>query len=136
MQRYERCSLKNNRFKGVKNYFTDALLYEEASKASKELLPNDDDSGNEADSESEGDTPATLACEPIVACFNDPQCNNPSEDDDEWVINENVIFNYPVSVELLEYVNSSSLHMPLQKIKHDQYICGVCGRVHLCGPSI
>jgi len=46
----------------VKNYFTDALLYHEASKTSKEPLPDDDDSGNETDSESEGDTPATLAC--------------------------------------------------------------------------
>jgi len=44
-------------FKGVKNYFTDALLYQEIGKASKEPLPDDDDSGNEADSESEGDTP-------------------------------------------------------------------------------
>ena len=59
-------------FKGVKNYYTDALLYHEASKASKELLPEDDDSGNEGDSESEEDTPATLACEPIVAYFNNP----------------------------------------------------------------
>ena len=41
-------------------------------KASKEPLHDDDDSGNEADSESEGDTPATLACEPIVAYFNNP----------------------------------------------------------------
>ena len=71
------------RFKGVENYFTDALLYQEISKASKEPFPDDDDSGNEADSESEGDTPATLVGEPIVACFNNPQCNNPIEDDDE-----------------------------------------------------
>ena len=75
----------------MKNYFTDALLYQEIGKTSKERLSNNNDSGNEADSESEGDTLATLACEPIVACFNDPQCNNPSEDDDEWVINDNVI---------------------------------------------
>jgi len=78
-------------------------------------LPDDNDSDNEADSESEGDTPVTVACEPIVACFNDPQCNNPSEDDDEWVINENVIFDYPVSVKSLESVDNSSLHMPLHK---------------------
>jgi len=39
-------------------------------------LPDDDDSGNEADSESEGDTPTTLAYKLIVACFNDPKCNN------------------------------------------------------------
>jgi len=78
-------------------------------------LPNDDDSGNEADSKSEGDTPAILACEPIVAYFNDPQCNNPSGDDDEWVINVNVIFDYPASVKLFESVDNSSLHMPLHK---------------------
>jgi len=71
--------------KGVENYFTDALLYQEINKAPKEPLPDDDDSGNEADSECEGDTPATPACEPIVVYFNDPQYNNPSEDDDEWV---------------------------------------------------
>ena len=45
-------------FNGVKNYFTDALLYQKISKASKQPLPNDDDNGNEADSESEGDMPA------------------------------------------------------------------------------
>jgi len=106
---------KRQPFKGVKNYFTDALLYQEISKAPKELLPDDDDSGNEADSESESDTPAIPACEPIVANFNDPQCNNPSEDDDEWVINENVIFDYPASVKLFESINNSSLHMPLRK---------------------
>ena len=56
----------------MKNYFTNVLLYQEANKASKELLLDDDDSGNEADSESEVDTPATLAYEPIETCFNDP----------------------------------------------------------------
>jgi len=53
-------------------------------------LLEDDDSGNEADSESEEDTPATFAFKPIVAYFNDPKCNNPIEDDGEWVINKNV----------------------------------------------
>ena len=56
-------------FKGVKNYFTDALLYQEANKVSKPLL-EDNDSGNEADSESEEDTPGTLSFKPIVAYLN------------------------------------------------------------------
>jgi len=103
-------------FKGVENYFTDALLYQKFSKTSKESLPDNDDSGNEADSESEGNTPATLVSEPIVACFNNPQCNTPSEDDDEWVINDNVSFDYPVSLKLFESVANSSLHMPLHKL--------------------
>ena len=44
----------------MENYFTDALLYQEIGEASKESLPDDDDSGNEADSESEADMPAIL----------------------------------------------------------------------------
>jgi len=44
----------------VKNYFTDALLYLEANKVAKELLPEDDNSGNEADSESKEDMPLLL----------------------------------------------------------------------------
>jgi len=107
--------LRINHSKWWKNYFTDALLYQEVSETSKDSLPDNDDSDNEADSESKGDMPATLVSEPIVACFNNPQCNNPSEDDDEWVINDNVFFDYPVSVKLFESVTNSSLHMPLHK---------------------
>jgi len=99
----------------VENYFTDALLHQEVSEMSKDLLPDNDDSGNEADSESEGDTPVTLVSEPIIACFNNPQCNTLPEDDDKWVINDNIFFNYPVSVELFESVANSSLHMSLHK---------------------
>ena len=58
-------------FKGVENYFTDALLYQEANKVAKEQLLKDDDSDNEADSELEEDMPATLTFKPIVAYRND-----------------------------------------------------------------
>jgi len=57
----------------VENYFTDALLYQETGKTSKESLPDDDDSGNEADLESEADMPAILIGEPIIACLNNLQ---------------------------------------------------------------
>jgi len=56
--------------KGVENYFTDTLLYQEANKVAKERLLEDDDNGNEADSELEEDTLATLAFKPIVAYLN------------------------------------------------------------------
>jgi len=47
-----------------------------------------------------------LLHEPIVACFNDPQCNNPVGDDaDEWMINENAVFDYPESVGLLKSID-------------------------------
>jgi len=99
----------------VENYFTDALLYQEAGETSKEPLPDDDDSGNEADSESEADMPAILINEPIVVCLNNPQCNTPSEEEGEWVINDNISFDYPARTELLGSITNSSLHMPLPK---------------------
>jgi len=102
-------------FKGVENYFTDALLYQEAGETPKEPLPDDDESGNEADSESETGIPAILIGEPIIACLNNPQCNTSSEDEGEWVINDNISFDYPVSVGLFESIMDSSLHMPLHK---------------------
>jgi len=54
-------------FKRVKNYFTDTLFYWEITKVAKEPFPDDIDSDNEADSESEEDMLATFAIEPIVA---------------------------------------------------------------------
>ena len=65
----------------MNNYFTDALLYQEVSEASKDSLPNNDDSSNEADSESEDGTSATLVGKPIIAYFN-PQCNTLSEEEE------------------------------------------------------
>jgi len=47
-------------FKGVENYFTDSLLYQENSKVAKEPSPDDIDSGNEANSESRDDPTATF----------------------------------------------------------------------------
>ena len=48
-------------FKGVENYFTDALLYQEADIVAKEPLLESDDSGNEADLEPEEDAPTIVA---------------------------------------------------------------------------
>ena len=39
----------------------------------------------------------------------------PSEDEGEWVINDNISFDYPVSIELFGSITDSSLHMPLHK---------------------
>ena len=104
---------KKQPFKGVENYFTNALLYQEANKVAKELLLEDDDSGNKTDSEPEEDMPATFAFKSIIAYFNDPKCNNPIENVGEWVINENVTFDNPVSIDLFKSADDSSLHMPL-----------------------
>jgi len=107
---------KKQLFKGVENYFTDALLYQEANKVAKEPLLDDDDSGNEEDSEPEEDMPTTFAFKPIVAYLNNPECNNPIEDDEEWVINENITCDHPMSVDLYKSANDTSLHMPLSML--------------------
>jgi len=60
--------------------------------------------------------PAIFAFKPIVAYLNDPECINLVEDDDEWVINENVTFDYPVSVDVFNSVDNGSLHMPLSML--------------------
>ena len=96
----------------MENYFTDALLYQEAGGALKEPLPDDDESGNEADSESEAGIPDILVGEPIIACLDDPLCNAPSEDEGEWVINDNVSFDYPASI---GSITDDSLHVPVHE---------------------
>ena len=52
--------------------------------------------------------------EPIVAYINDPDCNNPIKNEGEWVLNENVIFDYFLClVNVFESVDISFLHMTL-----------------------
>ena len=48
-------------FKGVENYFTDSLLYQEDIEPLKQSLPDDLDSGKETDSELKEDAPATIS---------------------------------------------------------------------------
>jgi len=79
----------------------------------KPLLDNVDN-GTEADAESEEDAPATLVMEPIIAYLGSPECNNPAKNDGEWVINENVAFDYSLCLDhAFNSVDTSSLHMPL-----------------------
>jgi len=42
-------------FKGVENYFTDSLLYQDSLEADENSHPKELDSGNEADTEPEED---------------------------------------------------------------------------------
>jgi len=79
-------------FKGVENYFTDSLLYQENNEPVKEPLPNDVDSCNEVNSKSKEDLAAIFTLELIIAYLDDPDCNNPAENEGEWVLNENVAF--------------------------------------------
>ena len=80
----------------------------------KEPLPDNVDSGNEAYSKSEESALATFSMERIIAYLDEPDCNNPAENEGEWVLNENVNFYYSLYLEdAFETIDISSLHMPL-----------------------
>jgi len=80
----------------------------------KKPLPNDIDSGNEADSESGDDLVASFDEEPIAAYFDNLYCNNSAENDSDWVFNANVNFNYSVCLDDVNtLVDMSPLQMPL-----------------------
>ena len=67
--------------------------------------------------------PATFVFKPIGAFLNDPKYNNLIEDDDEWVINENITFDYLVSVDLFKSADDTSLHMLFVHVKRVKYAC-------------
>ena len=115
IQWYEQCLLKSNHSRVLKTTLL-MLFSTGANKVAKEPLLEDDNSSNEVDSEPEEDTQATFTFKPIVAYLKDPECYNPTEDDGEWVINENITFDYPVSVDLFKSTDDTSLHMPLSML--------------------
>ena len=78
-------------FKGVENYFTDALLYRDSFETTESPLP-EDDSGNEADVEPEPEEECLW--ELNVMGINKPDLNNTADDEGEWFINENLDLTY------------------------------------------
>jgi len=77
-------------------------------------LPNDIDNDNKADSESRDDPEVSFDEESIIAHLNDPDYNNSADNDDEWVLNENVNFNYSLCCDdVNNHVDMSPLHIPL-----------------------
>ena len=101
-------------FNGVENYFIDSLLYKENGKVIRKSLPDNIYSGNEEDSESREDPTVSFDGKTIVAYLNDPDCNNSASNGDEWVLNENVNFDYSWCCNNVNSpIDMSLLHMPL-----------------------
>ena len=49
-------------------------------------------------------------------CIRDsPQCNIPSDEEGEWVINESISFGYPASIGSIKSIIDGSLHMPVHE---------------------
>jgi len=99
-------------------------------------LPNDIDSDNEADSELEDDPVVFFDEEPIIAYLNDLDCNNSADNDDEWVLNENVKFDYSLCCDDVNSpVDMSPLHMPLSMSTTCMHIDENDGSVFVVPPS-
>ena len=66
------------------------------------------------DSKSKENAVTTFVLELFVAYLDDPNCNNPAENEGEWVLNENVSFDYSLCLEnVFKSIDISFLHVPL-----------------------
>jgi len=79
-------------FKGVENYFTDSLLYQDSLEMNVNSQPEEPDSGNEADTEPEVEEKCTWELNPLVPSINKLDVNNTADDVGEWYINEELNF--------------------------------------------
>ena len=67
-------------FKGVENYFTGSLLYQDSLETNENPQPEEPDSGNEADTESEAEEECLWELNPLVTSINKLDVNNLAND--------------------------------------------------------
>ena len=72
-------------FKGVENFFTDSLLYQDSLETDKNPQPEEVDSGNEADFEPKAEEKYLWELNPLVTSVNKLDVNNTTNDVGEWV---------------------------------------------------
>jgi len=75
-------------FKGVENYFTDSLLYQDSLETDENSQPEELDSSNEAEEE------CLWELNPFVTSVNKLDVNNIANDVGEWYINEDLDLAY------------------------------------------
>ena len=81
-------------FKGVENYFTDSLLYQDSLETDENPQPEELDSGNEADIEPEAEEECIWELNPLVTSVNKLDVNNTVNYVGEWYINEELYLAY------------------------------------------
>ena len=77
-------------FKGMENYFTDFLLYQDPLEAAEDLSLEDSDSGNESNTKPEPEDECLWKLNPLVMGIDKLDFNNTTNDVGEWYINENL----------------------------------------------
>jgi len=75
-------------FKGVENYFTDSLLYQDSLETDENPQLEELDSSNEADVEPEALEECLWVLSPLVTSVNILDVNNTAHDVGKWYINE------------------------------------------------
>jgi len=66
MGKSENLIAEKHPFKGIKNYFTDSLLYQDSLELAEDPTPEDHDSSNEADTEPELEEECLWKISPLV----------------------------------------------------------------------
>ena len=84
---------KRDMFKGVENYFTDSLLYQDSLEIDENPYPEEHDSGNEANTEPEEEE-CLWEINPLVTSIDKLDFNTIANIEGEWFINENIDLAY------------------------------------------
>ena len=74
-------------FKGVENYFTDSLLYQDSLETDENLQPEELDSGNEPNTKREAEEECLWETNPLVTSINKLNFNTTANVEGEWFIN-------------------------------------------------
>jgi len=79
-------------FKGVENYFTDSLLYQDSLKTNENPQPEEPDYGNEVDTEPEAEEECLWELNPLVTSTNKLDVKNTRDDECLWELNPTVLY--------------------------------------------
>ena len=94
MEKFEHWSPKGIRSRGVENYFTDSLLYQDSLETDENPQLEELDSGNKADTEPKAEEKCLWKLNPLVTSVNKLDVNNTANDEGEWYINEELDLAY------------------------------------------
>jgi len=81
-------------FKGVENYFTNSLLYQDSLKAYENLQLEEPNSGNEINVKPEAEEEYLWELNSLVTSINKLDVNNTVNDVEEWYINKELDLAY------------------------------------------
>jgi len=101
--------VKKYPFKGLENYFTNSLLYQDSLETDKNLQPEEPDSGNKADTEPEAEEECLWEINLLVTSIDKLDFNTTINIEGEWFINEDLDLVYFSALLLILYRQTLAL---------------------------